>query len=174
MSAPPSQWRSPFEFSRWKEEPHVALANLRDDPAETWRFTCTYGVLAREYRGEARTIPVADVFAFRDELRQVWGDHDERAVSKWLSDDVKGALWVRHFGTEIVVENLWTLIRLMFMRDYRDERLTKCARPDCVRPYFLAVRKSHKFCSHHCAVLATTRRFRAGQAKARQSLKQGA
>jgi len=31
-----------------------------------------------------------------------------------------------------------------------------------------SVRKSLKLCSHHCAVLATSRRFRAGQANARR------
>ncbi len=40
-----SKGGAPFDVSRWKDAPHIALANLRDDPEAVLWFTRTYGVL---------------------------------------------------------------------------------------------------------------------------------
>lgn len=153
----------PFNSSRWKDPPHVELANLHDDPAAALRFTRSYGVLALDYQGEARTIPVGQVLGFRDQLRSAW-DGDEKAILDVL-DNVKGYLWVRPSGTEIVLEDLWTLIRVMFARDMWDERVKKCQNPDCPAPFFIAVRKGQKFCTQKCAVLINVRHFREREAQ---------
>ena len=153
----------PFSFSRWKDPPHVALANLRDEPAAALRFTRTYGVLAHGYKGgEAITIPVGQVFGFRNKLRRAW-DGDEQAMMDILN--LQTFLWVRPTGIEIVPEDLWTLVRVVFARDWWDERAKKCENPDCPAPYFLAVRKGQKFCSQKCAVLINVRHFREREAQ---------
>ena len=155
----------PFNFSRWKDAPHVALANLRDDAAAVLRFTRTYGVLERDYKGGPTHIALSDVFQFRDVLRRAWeGNHD--AFLQML-DNVKARLWVVSSGVGIDIEDLRTLIQVMFARDRWDRRTKKCANPDCAAPYFLAVRKGQKFCSHGCAVLINVRRFRASERKAK-------
>lgn len=148
----------PFSFSRWKDPPHVALANLRDEPTSALRFTRTYGVIAFDYNGEPRTIPVIDLLRSRDKLRRAW-DGDEEVVLEILNSP-QAILLVRPGGIEIVVENLWTLVCVMFARDFWDERLKKCQSPDCPAPYFLPVRKGQKFCSQRCAVLINVRHFR--------------
>lgn len=154
-----------FNFSRWKDPPQVALANLHDDPAAALRFTRSYGVLALDYRGEARTIPVQHVFGFRDRLRPAW-DGDEEAVLRILNGEKPAELWPRPTGMEIVIEDLWTLVQVMFARDFWDGRVKKCQNPDCsVMPYFLAARKGQKFCSQKCAVLINVRHFREREAQ---------
>lgn len=155
----------PFDFSRWKDPPHIALANLRTDSAAALRFTRTYGVLSPDYDGEATSVSVGDVFRFRDYLQGAW--QDDEIFLKMLNDraPTEGTLWVRPSGMEIVIKNLWTLIRVMFSRDCWDGRARKCVSPDCPAPFFLAVRKGQKFCSQTCAVRENVRRFRERQAK---------
>ena len=46
-----------FDFSSWKDAPHVALANLRDEPEAVLRFTRTYGVLRGITKGRALSFP---------------------------------------------------------------------------------------------------------------------
>src|SRR5664279_5763443 len=58
-----------FDVSRWKDAPHVALANLRDDPKAVLQFTRTYGLLVRDKR---TTVPVREVLDYRDFLRCAW------------------------------------------------------------------------------------------------------
>jgi len=153
-----------FDFSRWKDPPHVALANLRLDPAAALRFTRIYGVLSLHYKGEATSVSVGDVFRFRDYLQRAW-QHDEIFL-KMLNDPhpTEARLWVRPAGMEIVIEDLWTLIRVLFSRDSWAGRAKKCTSPDCPAPFFLAVRKGQKFCSQRCAVLVNVRRFREREA----------
>jgi len=74
---------APFDFSRWKDAPHVALANLRDEPEAVLRFARTYGVLARGYKGESIAVPVREVLAYRDELRDMW---EGKTYSSLLTD----------------------------------------------------------------------------------------
>lgn len=151
-----------FNLSLWKDPPHVALANLHDNPAAALRFTRTYGVLAPDdYVGEARTIPVKEVLGFRHQLRLAWGD-PEKAL---LHINVKAELWLHPTGLEIIPKDLWTLIRVIFARDFWDGRTKKCESPDCPAPYFLAVRKGQKFCSQKCAVLINVRHFREREAR---------
>jgi len=150
-----------FDPSCWKDPPHIALANLQDKPAAVLRFTRTYGVLARNYRGEARTIPVRDVLRYRDRLRRAWDNvTDEQAFQDVVPSTKQAFLYPGPSGLEVVIEDLWTLICTLFARDMWDMRTKKCQNPDCPAPYFLAVRKGQKFCDQKCAVLINVRLFR--------------
>jgi|GEM_PF-4357647 len=155
----------PFDFSRWKDPPHVALANLRDDPVAVLRFTRTYGVLSPHYKGEATSLSVGDVFRLRDFLQRAWQDDGIFLELLNEREPTTAMVWTRRSGMEIVIEDLWTLIRVIFSRDRWDERAKKCASPDCPAPFFIAVRKGHKFCTQRCAVLVNVRRFREREAK---------
>ena len=157
-----------FDFSHWKDAPHMALANLRDEPKAVLRFTRTYGVLAPDYKfGEAGTIPVGQVLEIRDELRRAW---EGRTYSPFVTA-FKATVWVwpnvenLRAGMAIVVENLGHLIGMMFAQDLWEGRLKKCKNPDCPAPYFRAVRKSQRFCSQKCGVLISVRHFREREAK---------
>jgi hypothetical protein len=143
----------------------MALANLRRDPKVALRFTRTYGVLAERYKGEPRSISLKDVFRFSDYLQNAW--QDDAAFLNLLGDIPQTRLWVRQKGAEVVIEDLWPLVRVMFSRDRWDGRTKKCASPDCPAPFFLAVRKGQKFCSQTCAVRVNVRRFREREASKR-------
>jgi hypothetical protein len=110
-----------------------------------------------------RFVSTADAGRFRDYLRQAWKGNEE--VLEQMLVDLRAPLRVQPAGLEITVEDLWTLIRLLFLRDWLDGRAKVCDSPDCPAPYFLASRKGQKFCSQRCAVLVNVRRFRERQAK---------
>ena len=148
-----------FEVSRWKDAPHIALANLRDDPKAVLWFTRTYGVLAW---GKRKTVSVRGVLNYRDFLRRAWkGD----AYNFFALPSAKD-IWLiaQPTGMKIIVNALWPLIQFLFSRDWAEKRIRKCANPDCPAPYFRAVRRGQKFCSQKCAVLINVRQFRAREA----------
>jgi len=153
-------YEGPFDFARWKDPPHVALANLQDELKAVLRFTRKYGVLASDYKGQAKTISVGQVLHFRNWLRAAWELEEEALRDIFLHMQVAVS-----DGDEIVPNDLWTLVRMMFKQDLRHQRTRKCGNPDCPAPYFLAVRKSHKFCSQKCAVLINVRHFREREAQ---------
>jgi hypothetical protein len=155
-----------FDFTSWKDAPHVALANLRDEPEAVLRFTRTYGVLVPDYNGESITVPVRDVLRYRDELQDAWEGRTyfplitsfETTVSVW--PNVEGL----RAGVGVVVKDLGKLIGIMFAQDLWEGRLKKCENPDCTSPYFRVVRKGQKYCSTKCAVLINVHRFREKEA----------
>jgi CGNR zinc finger len=172
-----------FDLLRWKEPPHVALANLRtDDLGAFAAFTRRYGVIAWERHDAGNlgfssgTVSASRALQFRDALRNAWkGELDTHELmwgkSETKNPDVPLARLEAHpGGLSVYVQELWALTRLMFLRDWFDGRTKVCASPDCPAPYFLAVRKGQRFCSQRCAVLVNVRRFRERQAK-RQTLK---
>ena len=148
----------PFDVSRWKDEPHVALANLRDEPEAVLRFTHTYGILARDKR---QTVPVREVLQYRDFLRSAWEGDTYNFFAQAVNHPF---LCVQPTGLQIAVNDSWMLIQVLFARDIAEKRIKKCGNPDCPAPYFCAVRKGQKFCSQKCAVLINVRHFREREA----------
>jgi hypothetical protein len=166
----PASRRDVDYLFRWKEPPHVELANLRDDSESALRFTRIYGALSSDYKGEQGiTIPVIQVLTFRDCLRGAWsGEYESLSL---ILDEAKIVTRMSPAGMDLVPADLWTLIRVIFARDFWDKRAKKCENPDCPAPYFLAVRKGQKFCSQKCAVLINVRHFR--EREARRTAKKG-
>jgi len=146
---------TPFDLRRWKEPPHLALANLQPDVQALRRFTLKYGIL---FTHPSDTVRLSDAMRFRDYLRQAWGGSD--AILAQMLVDLRAGLNVTPEGLETVPDNLWMLTRLMFLHDRLRARVRICANEDCPARFFLAVRKGQKFCSHPCAVLVNVRRFR--------------
>lgn len=150
-----------FDLLRWKEPPHVALANLRPDAKALSAFTRRYGVVSDRQSSGLRFVTPSDVGRFRDYLQLAWRG-DEKVIEQMLVD-VRASLQVRSTGVEVAVEDLWTLARLTFLQDKLAGRTQVCAAANtlyCPAPYFLAARKGQTFCSHRCAVLINVRRFR--------------
>lgn len=156
---------APFDVSRWKDAPHIALANLRDDPKAVLQFTRTYGVLA----GKRKTVSVREVLNYRDFLRRAWeGDGELNWIGPYnffALPSVKD-IWLiaQPTGMIITVNALWPLIQFLFSRDWAEKRIRKCENPDCAVPYFRAVRRGQKYCSQKCAVLINVHHFREREA----------
>ena len=156
-----------FDFSRWKDAPHVALANLRDDPKAVLQFTRTYGALGRYESvlglNKRKTDPVREVLLYREHLRRAWeGDtFTFFAFPAWNGATLCG---MAAGGFLITINDLWPLIQVMFIQDWTEKRIKKCGNPDCPAPYFCAVRRGQKFCSQKCAVLINVRHFREREA----------
>lgn len=164
---PPAQ--TAFSVGRWREPPHVGLANLRDDPQALLAFTRRYGVVSAGRASGVRFVALRDELRFRDYLRKAW-EGNKQALDQ-MRVDVSARLRTEPSGLEIEITDLWTLIRLLFLQDNLSGRTKVCRSPQCPAPYFLAARKGQKFCSHKCAVLINVQKFRERQAKPRKQRK---
>ena len=171
----------PADLEKWNEPPHLFLANLLSDEtgwpklAALRKFTVTYGIL-NGYKGpESWIVNPANTRGSQTLLQKAWrGDMDE--LSEIEMGDVaqdSEASFTRD-GMELRIDDLWTLTRMLLLRDHAAGRARVCAIEDCPRtPYFLQARKGQHFCSHPCAVLANVRRFREVQANRLRRSKSG-
>jgi hypothetical protein len=149
-----------FDVSRWKDAPHVALANLRDEPEAVLRFIRAYGVLVRDKR---KSVPVREVLDYRDFLRRAWEGDTYNFFALPATEDISLCAQPTR-GFLIAISALWPLIQVMFIQDWPEKRIKKCANPHCPAPYFRAVRRGQKFCGQKCAVLINVRHFREREA----------
>ena len=164
----------PFDLSRKREPVHEALANMTLDVDSLYVFAKAWGFLDVDDMGDGRVVMRQDhVEPFQGLLQRAWGG-ERNAISE-MARDVKARVDVHTKGVDIAVVDLWSLVRLSFLRDHRAERTRVCANPDCSSPYFLQQRKGQQYCTHKCAVLMNVRRFRERAAKAEsQPKKKGA
>jgi len=92
-------------------------------------------------------------------LREAWVQNEESAdsIKEIETQAMLGGLLPRDAGfefqpsarvggSELRVNNLWSLICFLFLDDYAAKRTAKCASPDCPAPYFLKKRHDQKFC----------------------------
>jgi hypothetical protein len=163
----------PFDYRRWKEPPHVVLANLRlDDLGAVTKFTREYGYVAGKARDNRYQVDLERLAEQQERVRDAWigfGHENDLAIELMLPSDHL-SLHIAANGGEIAVNHLWTLIQILLLRDIAEERTELCASPDCPARYFLPARKGQKFCSHRCSVLVSVRRLRARQKKAMKLL----
>jgi hypothetical protein len=172
----PAFSETPIELGRWREPPHLFLANMPLEIADlgpTYKFTTRYGFLAGhvDVAGGSFVVDVPKIAGFQNLIRKAWAG-DETTIGELerdLAPEIR--LSVRAKEIEIGVGDLWTLTRLLFLRDCGAKKTRVCANPDCPAPYFLQTRKGQKFCTHRCAVLVNVRRFRAGLAVGRTKKK---
>jgi len=73
-------------------------------------------------------------------------------------------------GIDLYAGDMWSFIRVAFMRDFFLGRTRICANNayECPSPYFLETRKGQTFCCHKCAVQMNVRRFRERESKERK------
>src|SRR5262249_52907581 len=125
-------------------------------------FIRRFGPLAERKIGDRVWIDVPHFLALQRELQDAWrGDREAlEEMTTGLAAELE--LEADPKGLELRVRDLWTLIRLLFLRDHTRGKAKVCANPDCSTPCFIQVRRGQKYCSHSCAVLINVRRFRAG------------
>lgn len=161
----------PVDPNRWKQPVHEYFANMRLEdpdgglcPRSVLPFISQYGLLWERPFGSRFQIDVVELIGLQESLRGAWKGNKD-ALNEILRDaggDINVSVSAK--GIEISTENLWTLVCILFLRDYAEGRTKLCANQDCERgPYFLESRKGQRYCSHPCAVLINVRRFRAGQ-----------
>jgi hypothetical protein len=162
---------------KWKEPPHVFLANLLSDEAG-WpdlkalgKFTRIYGILSGYQHNDRYTIDIGKIWSMQTLLRQAWRG-ELQGLDGIEMDGLahETEISFTRNGAELRASDLWTMIRMLFLRDYAAGRAQICAIQNCPRtPYFLQARSGQQFCSHPCAVLSNVRRFRKLQGIERKS-----
>jgi hypothetical protein len=113
-------------------------------------------LLRRAWRGERFAIVELEHDLMQKGLRPWFGVTEKVLGLKDAPTDAL-TLWA---------DDIWTLVRIAFLMDYKEGRAKICANPDCPTPCFVESRKGQEFCTHKCAVLINVRRFRERQAKA--------
>jgi hypothetical protein len=158
---------------RWKDPPHVALANLNLTDVKAVRmFTEVYGPLEDDVEaGEQFEVDLEEA----DYLGGI-GGMKERVIDAWRSSDAK-RLWVPRGGEnsdrydlpmmwggralELRPAGCWTFLRLLATRDIENGDARICRNPKCKElPYFVAGRNNQTFCSHPCANVVMQRNFK--------------
>jgi hypothetical protein len=176
-----ADWRSfletateqPFDLSRRKEPAHEALANMTLDVDSLYVFTKAWGFLDADVDKDGRLVTRSEhVGPFRDLLQRAWKG-EAKAIEE-MAKNVKARVDVSTKGVDIALVDLWSLVRLLFLRDHKAGDTRVCANPDCSSPYFLQQREGQKYCTHKCAVLMNVRRFREREAKAKSQSKRRA
>jgi len=99
-------------------------------------------------------------------LRQAWREKGimvgllHEAGEPFFPASVNAAFVMKPQGMETVVRNLWSFIRLCFLRDYYRGLTAICKRPRCPTPYFLQYGRRRMYCSHKCAMADSSRAYR--------------
>ena len=113
-------------------------------------------LLRRAWRGE------------RSAIVELEHDLMQKGLHPWfgVTEKVLGLKDAPTDALTLFADDIWTLVRIAFLLDYKGGRAKTCANPDCPTPWFVESRKGQEFCTHKCAVLINVRRFRERQAKA--------
>ena len=125
-----------------KQQPHEALANLRDDDGAVRAFRRAWGPISK--------LPMIDagILEWRDTLRKAWrGDADaiveiQRRTSQYMIASLKFS----EGRIEMESDHLLGTNYLLFLRDHLAGKTAICANPDCTQPYFIKRRATQKFC----------------------------
>jgi hypothetical protein len=170
---------------QWKRPPHEFLAHQELEQWDADRvlaFTRRFGPLAPIKRrighhdsapGDEVRIDVPRFDGMRQLLCEAW--RGDKAAIEEISSGLSADLEVEFSAggeLRLVVRDLWSLVRLLFLRDYAAGKTKVCASSDCTCPYFLQVRRGQQFCSHKCAVLINVQRFRERERQANQQSSQ--
>jgi hypothetical protein len=150
---------------RWREAPHVALANLgypsRDrTTGELIAFLKQYGTLIADDGGLAAgglfEMSVAEFREIQETLQDAWRRRDAKLL--WFSQGFEN---FDHFNLRFTwagrglaqwPADCWTYLRLLLTRDLAAGRAKVCRNPKCNTPAFVSKRNDAIFCSHKCAV----------------------
>jgi hypothetical protein len=163
----------PFDLSKRKEPVHEALTNMALGLDSLYAFTRMWGFLDADIAADGRWVTrPRHIKRFQELLRRAWKG-EEKAIRR-METKLAARVDVSASGIDIAVIDLWNLVRLLFLRDYRAGRTKMCANPDCSSPYFLQQRQGQRYCTHKCAVLVNVRRFREREAKVKSQTKRRA
>lgn len=65
-------------------------------------------------------------------------------------------------GIILYAKDSWNLIRAAFLLDYKQGRMRICQNPECPAPYFLAKRKTQRYCERGACTAYAQRRYALG------------
>jgi hypothetical protein len=172
----------PVDMSSWVEPPHRRLANLPTVNTITGKrttrpvsgiteervieeFIKKYGVLWARIWEDNRFIEDGVRFAdAQDTLGKAWTGDGEAIAD--IEGQVRNALEVqpsiKRGGIELTTENLWSLICVLFLLDYKSGKTGVCGNPDCPAPYFLRKRKDQKYCERGSCSAYAQRQYALG------------
>jgi hypothetical protein len=165
------------DVTRWKEPPHLWMANLAVvDTKAVKAFLKKYGVLwentgpmagLRAAIGlQPRTFDehCAPFVAFQQMLRKAWRDDSAALteVENQIGAGLEISVLARLVGVGLVTKNLASFICVLFLRDYAEGHTKVCANPDCPAPYFLAKRKTQKYCERGDCTAYAQRQYALG------------
>lgn len=178
--------------SKWKDPPHVALANLGYVPGSAYRppdeehlrrFLMHYGPLgfgigAGDVSTERTTgllepegtdYLLETIYDVQRRLRRAWDTGTPQVFTDPFSAGLR--YWpldvkVQRGSLVIEVKSCLDYIKLLLARDLADGHAKRCENETaCSAPYFIAKRTDAIYCSHPCAVLVNVKRWRAGRRK---------
>src|SRR5579872_4313185 len=173
------RYYTPAAQRQWKEPPHVFLANMEIDNRSILKFNRTYGQICGTWEKiEGRTAYIIGTAGLREAhdkqnlLRRAW--HREPAALKlmWVGGQMAELAdpseaysriqiepFVTQKGIDLYAKDIWSFIRIAFLRDFLQNTTRICANGACPAPFFLVARRGQQFCGHKCAVLVNVHRF---------------
>jgi hypothetical protein len=99
------------------------------------------------------------LFLDQDHLQGIW--EDAESVEE-LETQVVVNVAIKEHTVELLPRDLWALICLLSVRDYKAGRLGVCENPDCPARYFFRKRKTQKFCEQGPCVTYAQRPYSLG------------
>lgn len=165
------------DVDRWKESPHEVLANIRRsgefdfcDSRAVEAFVRRYGLLWGRSNDVTSDFDesCSDFSIAQATLCRAWRNNELGELEAQVEYGLDFRVLMKDGSIELITENLWSFVCVLFLRDYFAGIARVCESPDCTNPYFLAKRGGQKYCSHVCAVRENVRRFRKAEFLARQ------
>jgi hypothetical protein len=94
-------------------------------------------------------------------LRYAWNTGDSLALEEVGRQVMEGSVYgfSATGRVQITAKNVWSLICILFLRDYGAGKLGVCLNPDCLVPYFIKKRRTQKFCEEGECVVWAQRRY---------------
>lgn len=152
-----------------KAPPHVLLANLVRDDASLRGWRKRWGNLLSTGRARELGIAVdapgqrhiisgellAAEFELQERLRRAWrGDKDALRFIQQSVAKQKGTWEFQSGRIELIPEDLWTALCMIFLQDHAEGRAACCAQTGCPTPYFRRSRATQVYCSADCQAAA--------------------
>jgi hypothetical protein len=95
-------------------------------------------------------------------LRYAWNTGDPLALEEIERQAMQSAVYSFSTPTgrlKITATNLWSLICILFLRDYGAGKIGVCLNPDCPVPYFTKKRRTQKICEEGDCVAWAQRQY---------------
>jgi hypothetical protein len=129
----------------FREPPHEALANLRDDAVKNFgaKWHCVFGI------GEDNEANIKkDILKCRELLRQAWRRDAEavKIVEACAYEEPVFKVEISGPATLKAQCRHWEIICILFCRDRAANKIAICANPNCHSPYLVKRRRTQKLC----------------------------
>ena len=143
------------------------------DTKSAEKFVREYGFLHRKLPSENQLASdwadviagesVTDIASVQETLRQAWSLQLLIRGVPFRSDTASLKDFHVFAGDngelDILTDDLWSFIGVLFTIDDKAGRLGVCSNPDCLAPYFMKKRKSQKFCEAGPCVAYAQRKY---------------